>query len=133
MGEFRLDQPPQVNVAAMTALLNDAELLAQSKFNVHRNGNTLLWTKSPCADEDIIPRFFLHIVPANLDDLPEERKPHGFDNLDFNFLDYGALLFEGGGRCIAARELPDYPLAAVSVGQYTNEGALWAETFDLLQ
>ena len=130
-GDFRLDQPPQVDVAAMTALLNDAEPLAQSEFNVHRNGNTLLWTKSPCADEDILPRFFLHIVPANLDDLPQERKQHGFDNLDFIFLDYGALLPKEG-RCIAARELPDYLAASVRTGQFAEEGSLWVQTFDLI-
>ena len=130
-GDFRLDQPPQVDIAAMTALLNDAEPLAQSEFNVHRNGNTLLWTKSPCADEDILPWFFLHIVPANLNDLPEDRKQHGFDNLDFPFLNHGALLSQEG-RCIAARELPDYPAASVGTGQFAEEGPLWARTFDFI-
>ena len=116
----------------MTALLNDAELLAQSEFNVHRNGNTLLWTKSPCADEDVLPRFFLHIVPANLDDLPQERKQHGFDNLDFIFLNHGALLVQEG-RCIAARELPNYLAASVRTGQFAEGGALWGEAFDLIR
>ena len=129
-GEFRPDQPPQVNVASATALLNGAELLAQSEFNVHRNGNTLLLTRLSCDSEDILPRFFLHVVPENADDLPEERKQSGFDNLDFNFLDYGALLLQEE-TCIVARELPDYPMTAVNVGQYTNEGPLWGSTIDL--
>ena len=131
-GEFRLDQPPQVDVAAMTALLNDAEPLAQSEFNVHRNGNTLLWTKSPCANEDVLPRFFLHVIPANLDDLPEERKQYGFDNMDFTFLNHGALLSQEG-RCIAARELPDYVVASVGTGQFAEEGPLWVQAFDFIR
>ena len=130
-GDFRLDRPPQVDIAAMTALLNNAEPLAQSEFNVHRNGNTLLWTKSPCADEDILPRFLLHIVPANLDDLPEDRKQYEFDNLDFPFLNHGALLHKEG-RCIAARELPDYLAASVRTGQFAEEGPLWMQTFDFI-
>ena len=129
-GEFNPDEPPKVNASEMTALLEGAELLAQSGFNVHRNGNTLLLTRLSCDSEDVRPRFFLHVVPANVDDLHEERKQFGFDNLDFNFLDYGALMLLEE-MCVAARELPDYPAAAVSVGQFTSEGALWAETFDL--
>ena len=129
-GEFRPDQPPKVNVAEMTALLNDAELLAQSEFNVQLKENTLLLTRLSCDSEDILPRFFFHVAPSNVDDLPEERKQHGFDNLDFNFLDYGALLFQEG-MCVAARELPGYPVTAVSVGQYTNEGPVWGLTIDL--
>ncbi len=58
----------------------------------------------------------------------QETQPRLFG--PFNFLDHGALLFQER-RCIAAQELPDYPLAAVSVGQYTSEGALWVETFEL--
>ena len=129
-GEFNPNEPSKVNVAEMTALLNDAELLAQSEFNIQLKENTLLLTRLSCGSEDILPRFFLHIAPVDVDDLPDERKQYGFDNLDFNFLDYGALLFQEE-MCVAARELPDYPAAALSVGQFTSEGALWAETFDL--
>ena len=131
-GEFSPNQPPRADAAAMTALLDGAELLAQSEFTIHRNGNTLLWTKSPCANEDLLAQFFLHLVPVNVDDLPEERKQHGFDNLDFNFLDHGALLLQEG-RCIAARELPDYPAASARTGQFAEGGALWGEAFDLIR
>ena len=129
-GEFNPDEPPKVNASEMTALLNGAELLAQSEFNVHRNRNTLLLTRLACDSADVRPRFFLHFTPANVDDLQDERRQSGFDNLDFNFLDYGALLFQEG-MCVAARELPDYPVTAVSVGQYTNEGPVWGLTIDL--
>lgn len=126
--EFRLDRPPALSVAAMTGLLEDAELLAQSEFALYRNEDTLLWVKTACGDEDVLPRFYMHVLPVRVSDLPEERRPHRFDNLDFNFFNQGALTQEGA--CIAAMQLPDYPVAAVRTGQFTSAGEVWSATLD---
>ena len=89
----------------------------------------LAYVKEPCAEEDARARFFLHLIPVNESDLPEERKPNGFDNLDFAFADHGSRT---GERCVAVRHLPDYPLVAVRTGQFTKRGGpLWEEEFSL--
>ena len=72
-------------------------------------------------------RFFLHLIPVDVDDLPDHRKQHGFDNFDFRFNDYELPLTE---RSVAVRDLPDYAIARIRTGQslanedgsYTN---LW--------
>ena len=126
--EFRPEEPPPPSVAAMMDLLEDAELLAQSNFDVHRYENTLLWTKTPCDVRDATPRFFLHLQPVNIADLPEERQQFGFDNMDFNFADRG--WFGQGITCIAAVELPGYPVSAARTGQFTAEGLVWQEVIE---
>ncbi len=60
-------------------------------------------------------RFFLHLIPVDVGDLPDHRKQHGFDNLDFRFNDYELLLTE---RPVAVRELPDYAIARIRTGQF---------------
>ena len=59
--------------------------------------------------------FFLHFIPVDVDDLPDHRKRHGFDNLDFRFNDYALPLTE---RPIAVRELPGYAIAGIRTGQF---------------
>ena len=88
----------------------------------------LVYVKEPCAEEDARARFFLHLIPTDEGDLPEERKPNGFDNLAFAFADHGSRI---GERCVAARLLPDYPVAAVRAEQFTQQGRVWETEFSL--
>ena len=126
--EFSPGQPPALSAAEMTDLLEDAELLAQAEFDLHRNEDTLLWVKTPCVSEDTAPKFFVRLLPVSVGDLPQERQQFGFDNMDFNFADRGTLI--QGRTCVAAVELPDYPVAAVRTGQFTSDGAIWGETVE---
>ena len=66
--------------------------------------------------------FFLHLIPVDMDDLPDHRKQYGFDNLDFRFGDYALPLTE---RLVAVRELPAYDIAGIRTGQYTDQGRIW--------
>ena len=66
--------------------------------------------------------FFLHLIPVDMDDLPDHRKQYNFDNLDFRFNDYELLLTE---RAVAVRELPAYDIAGIRTGQYTDQGRIW--------
>ena len=100
----------------------------QSDFTVYHSGGRLIYAKAPCAPADTAAIFFLHIVPANPDDLPESGRPHGFDNRDFAFDAFGALIDEQ--QCIASVALPDYDIAAIRTGQYVpGTGRLWAAEF----
>ena len=60
--------------------------------------------------------FFLHLVPVDVDDLPDHRKQYSFDNLDFRFDDYKLPLI--GPPVVAVRELPDYAITRIRTGQF---------------
>ena len=117
---------------------DDGRLAVSSHFEIYEVGASdsaisggrrmLVYLKEPCAEEDANAQFFLHLIPADASDLPEERRRHGFDNLDFAFADRGGRT---GGRCVALRHLPDYPVALVRAGQFTEQGRVWEEEFSL--
>ncbi len=109
---------------------DDERLLFASRFNVYdvaRRGRRLLaYVRNPCDARDVRRRFFLHLEPADEDDLPEQRKRWGFDNLDFRFTDWG---LRQGARCVAMRPLPGWRIAAVRTGQFTGRGVVWRGEF----
>ena len=102
-------------------------LLVAAAFQVYMQGDGkhLRYFRADCAAADVAPRFFLHLTPRDLADLPPHRREHGFDNLDFNFAKAGGKLWPG--QCQAQIRLPDYPIAYLRTGQYAAEaGELWA-------
>lgn len=100
-------------------------LLRGSAFDLSLVDGTLAYVKEPCVEADTEHRFRLHIEPERASDLPEERRRHGFDNWDFDFADRGVLR---DGKCVASVELPDYPIAGLSTGQFASiEEDEWAD------
>ena len=95
----------------------------RAKFGVRVEGRTLVYAREACAVSDVEARFFLHVTPLDADDLPEERRASGFDNLDFSFGDRGLRY---GGRCLAWVRLPEYGVASVRTGQFAPDGEIWA-------
>ena len=115
--------------ARFQEVLDGARLLIRGRFDVWLDGDRLLYVRDRCIGSD--EPFSLHVVPADPDDLPEKRREHGFDNLDFD-LSWARLPFMP--RCVAARRLPDYPVAAIRTGQFRFVGEnsfdqLWEEEF----
>ena len=111
----------------------DTRLLARSDFNVYqdKNDNRLVYVREECGGEDSRPRFFLHVFPVNRADLPAERRRFTYDNLDFCFDYHG---FHDGARCVAVRNLPDYPIARIRTGQHVHgQGRLWKSEVSLDQ
>ena len=101
--------------------------VANGFFDVYLDGKALVYRREPCAPADAAPRFFLHITPADGNDLPEDRQPIGFDNLDFAFDQRGAV---SGRKCLASAPLPDYPIARIRTGQHIpGQGELWRADF----
>ena len=98
-------------------------------FDVYLIGNELTYHKEPCDRADTEDRFFLHLIPDNVADLPGARRQYGFDNLDF---DWKGVMREG--RCITARLLPDYPITAIRTGQFVPDaGQVWQAEFPFPQ
>ena len=101
------------------------EPLARGAFDVHLADMELVYVKEPCEPADTA-RFFLHVTPDRMSDLPEARRQYGFDNLDFAFFPNGAL-YEG--KCAARAALPGYPVASIRTGQYDGNGEIWSAEF----
>ena len=90
--------------------------------DVYRSDNRLYYVRSPHPKTSEDARFFLHVTPVDVNDLPDHRKRWNFDNLDFYFDD---KRIPHGTRAVAVRPLPDYDVAAIRTGQSTSEGRLW--------
>ena len=84
-------------------------------YDVHIVDNHVVYKKTQCEAEDANLPFFLHVFPIDRNDLSVRRRPYGFDNLDFDFAEYGRYV---EGTCVAARELPDYPVSSIATGQF---------------
>ena len=119
-----------------TALRSDyedfisGEPVIRSDFDIYLGDNTVTYAKEPCDRADTEAIFFLHLVPADVADLPDDRKQHGFDNRDFSFDGRGVIL---DGTCIVRIPLPEYDIAAIRTGQFVivdgNFDNLWGVEF----
>ena len=89
--------------------------IIRSNFDVYINDRWLMYINARCSASALDDTFFLAVFPVDKERLPEERKPHGFANLDFDFADFG---FGSGERCFIVRELPEYPIERIHTGQF---------------
>ena len=129
----RAARPAGEPVSALAAARRPARpdtLLLDAAFQVYlqRDGRWLRYSRADCAAAEVEPRFFLHLTPRDLTDLPPHRREHGFDNRDFSFAAAGGFLWRG--QCQAQIRLPDYPIAALRTGQYAADaGELWVAEY----
>ena len=102
-------------------LAGAGEPIIRSDFDVYLNDRWLIYINEQCSAANLDNTFFLGVFPIDNADLSEARRPHGFDNLDFGFADYG---FSNGESCFASRYLPEYPINRIHTGQYivTEDG-----------
>ena len=105
--------------------------VAHSHFDLYLSGNSLAYLKESCNKSDADARFFLHIFPANLADLPADRRELGFVNNGFS-LEKSASFFDG--KCVNRLPLPDYPIARIRTGQNATApgGNGWRADIDLI-
>ena len=99
----------------------------EAHFNVFLEGDELTYRREPCDLADTEARFFLHIFPSDIADLPETRQGFLFDNLDFDFVRQGGSLVDGA--CTATVPLPKYPIAGIATGQFDETDELWSGSF----
>ena len=114
--------PAQVKITPLKAyfanLAASHEPIIRSDFNVYLSDGSLIYTKSQCSQADVEDRFFANIYPADADDLPARIRQRGYETIDFNFTDHGAIAADG--QCWAALNLPGYPIAEIHAGQYAT-------------
>ena len=99
------------------------EPLLRTVYDIHRDGRRLTYLRDGCPREDVGgTRLFLHVVPRDAGDLPLWSRKRGYDNLD-HALRGGTARIDGD--CVGVVDLPDYPIAAIRTGQFTDDGVLW--------
>lgn len=112
-------------------MVQSNEPVIRSEFDVYLNQNALLYIREYCRAEDTQAKFLLHVTPIDINDLPEDRRQHGFDNLDFQFDDKSGTL---GEKCVAQIQLPEYEIASIRTGQYISGGGeLWSNSYSMPQ
>ncbi len=92
--------------------------LIRSDFDVYISDDTLIYAKDGCSLIDTDAAFFLALFPVNQIDLPAGSRQRGFQNLDFGFRGNG--IRQSDDQCIAIAQLPDYDIARIYTGQYTQ-------------
>ena len=128
MRKSRTSPPPHLSWLTDYESIASGEPTARSVFDIYAGENKVTYLKSPCSVADAQAPFFLHVIPEDAEDLPAGRRQHGFDNLDFRYDGFAAPAL--GGRCIAERPLPDYPIARIRTGQFTSgDGSIWTAEF----
>ena len=100
--------------------------IVRSVFDLHLDERTLTYVKSPCARDETESRFFLHVIPVDVNDLPDGRERWGFDNLDFSF-EFDGVRFDDA--CMVSVQLPAYSIAEVATGQFEVDRRLWETSF----
>ena len=130
-GVFKIALIENIKAARPTyEMFVSGEPVIRSDFDVYLSENTLGYVKDPCAPADTKAMFFLHLYPVDVNDLPDHRRGHGFDNLDFNFHRRGVIF---DGKCMARIPLPEYDIARIGAGQYVRVGGgfnhLWKAEF----
>ena len=125
------------NVSAATELPKAVEKLRShgvepvvgSYFDVYLDDGRLIYFRASCVSEDVDAPFFVHLYPADVGDLPIERRPSGFGSFSFGLLDEGVM---SGDNCFTSFDLPNYDVAGFSTGQFMRgERTLWEAEYNL--
>ena len=94
----------------------------------------IIYFYKDCKNKDVSTGFFLHLIPEDTNNLPENRKQYKFDNLDFNWNSHAIetpFFGEYRNSCLAVRDLPKYKIKTINTGQFNKDGRLWQTSIDL--
>ena len=103
----------------------------RSDFDVYIDDGLLVYVKESCDADDRDLPFFLHVFPADENDLAEGRDESGFNNLGFELMQKGGV---DDGGCFAAVDLPAYEIARIRTGQWVRGAAhVWEVSIDFAE
>lgn len=68
--------------------------------------------------------IFLDVYPVDIGDIPDPTQ--GYESSSFDFIDNFTVDTK---RHIVIIDLPDYEIASISTGQYTDDGQVWGGSF----
>ena len=121
----RVDAATAAPYRAALRTLKARAPVVRARFDIYRDAHAVSWVQEPCRPEDTELWFFLHVAPADPQDLPLNRRRQGFEVLNFSFPERGVRIDDA---CLVSVPLPAYPLRALQVGQRQHLGAtrpLW--------
>jgi len=85
-------------------------------FDVYLNRRYLAYVNRKCSVPDILPPFYLHVVPRK--STSPEANVVSFLNLDFSFRTFG---FKDNQKCVAFRYLPNVDISSIITGQWSPQ------------
>lgn len=91
-----------------------APIIATSHYDVYFTGHALLYVSRKGCRINGKRKFFVHVVPLDVKDLPLPRRRYGYDSLNF----FGDVSWQKNGKCYQVRGLPKYGIAQISTGQF---------------
>ena len=112
-----ISRPSEATIDSTFDWIATQEPLIDSVFEVYLSDSRIIYARQPCHPDDTDTPFVLHIIPDNLDDLPDHRTTE-FDNYDFEFADRGAI---SDDKCLALVDLPPYEITRIRTGQWNRE------------
>ena len=111
--------------------LSDRQPDIRSNFDIYLDDSRIIYVKDSCGADDRETPFFLHVFPADENNLTDEREESGFENLDFDLMQNGG---ESDGACFAAVDLPDYEIDSIRTGQFVRgEGNVWETSIEFAE
>ncbi len=108
-------------------------VIATSYYDVYFTGNKLLYVGRKGCGINEKKKFFVHVVPLDVKDLPLPRRRYGYDSLNF----FGDVSWQKNGKCYQVRGLPKYGIAKISTGQFMQSEMrlssphIWSGSFSL--
>ena len=122
------DQESEIfNYAALRPDSDVPGTLDRAGIDVRIDGKRLVYEKPPPCRTDPGEPFFLHVAPADANDLGDERRRAGFDNIGFP----DGFWRAEQNRCVGEHGLPNYDIAHLRTGQFDPETgtAIWEANF----
>ena len=115
--DLRAESEAAFNTAYAAARASERVAVAGG-FDIHRDGDSLIYAKEDCGEDDALGTFQIVAIPSHPRDAPD------YEPLRFDFRRYGAMV---GGRCLIRAPLPDYPIHAAETEKWIDfgEGSLW--------
>lgn len=115
----------EIERSRIISIIDNNEPVISDEFDVYHHENLLIYTADNCDSSLSDPPFLLHIFPDHETDLDSRSEERGFINRDFSFRPYQSAAM----NCTAVVALPDYDIARIRTGQYTNQGQTWVGNF----
>ena len=80
--------------------------------------DSLIYTKMACDKADIEASFFKGVFAVDMNDLPDNRMQYGYNAINFEIYDYGAIAHDG--ICRAEASPQNYSNIEIHAGQYAE-------------
>lgn len=126
------DKEALENVKIIKTVIEKGDHLIEGNIDLYHYQGRLYYITSDI--EQTRDRFFLHFVPKETKELPQNRIQYGFDNYDFDFeKEYLKVPFYSRNLKCAEIEIPHYAIKSIRTGQFKDKEKLWQKEISLTE